>query len=156
MASCFLALALLLLLAVAQGALPVSTFTLEDVPLGDVNIVAVTDVHSWLQGGDQQDQQEDQRGQRALSNRPRAHALDANFGDLISFTQRLKTHAAAQGKDVFLVDNGDVVDGTGLSNLFKDHCSALLPLLRRVPFDALNCGNHELYTNATMEAFRSR
>ena len=24
-----------------------------------------------------------------------------------------------------------------------------------MPFDALNCGNHELYDNATMEAFRS-
>ena len=59
------------------------------------------------------------------------------------------------GKDVFLFDNGDVIDGTGLSNVAEDHCEYLLPLLQRVPFDALNCGNHELYSNSTMEAFAS-
>jgi 2',3'-cyclic-nucleotide 2'-phosphodiesterase (5'-nucleotidase family) len=57
----------------------------------------------------------------------------------------------ALGKDVFLVDYGDVVDGTGISNVAEDHCQHLLPLYGQVPFDALNCGNHELYDNSTME-----
>jgi 2',3'-cyclic-nucleotide 2'-phosphodiesterase (5'-nucleotidase family) len=108
----------------------------------DVNIVATTDVHAWIAGGDRQ----------VKAGTP---ALDATFGDLTSFAQRAKAAAAAQGKDLFLVDNGDVVDGTGLSNLAADHCSYLLPLLQQVPYDALNCGNHELYDNATMEAFRA-
>jgi 2',3'-cyclic-nucleotide 2'-phosphodiesterase (5'-nucleotidase family) len=112
------------------------------VTFGDVNIVAVTDVHAWIAGGDRQ----------VPAATP---TLDATFGDLVSFTERMRAAAALEGKDVFLVDNGDVVDGTGLSNAAADHCSYLLPLLRQVPFDALNCGNHELYDNATMEEFKS-
>ena len=81
--------------------------------------------------------------------------LDSTYGDLVSFKARVVAEATKSGKDVFLVDNGDVVDGTGISNLAKDHCSYLLPLLKQIPFDALNCGNHELYSNATMEAFNS-
>lgn len=94
-------------------------------------MAAVTDVHSWIAGGDRQ----------VLPGTP---ALDANFGTLTSFAMRAKAEAALEGKDVFLVDNGDVVDGTGLSNVAADHCTDLLPLLSRMPFDALNCGNHEL------------
>ena len=127
-------LAPLLLLCFSRGA---GAITFQD-----VNIVATTDVHAWIAGGDRQ----------VKAGTP---ALDATFGDLTSFAQRAKAAAAAQGKDLFLVDNGDVVDGTGLSNLAADHCSYLLPLLQQVPYDALNCGNHELYDNATMEAFRA-
>jgi len=106
----------------------------------DINIVAVTDVHSWIGGGDRLEP-------------PKSAALDATFGDLVSFTERARADAKLVGKDVFLVDNGDVIDGTGLSNAAENHCEYLLPLLRQVPFDALNCGNHELYSSSTMEAF---
>ena len=112
------------------------------VAFGDINIIAVTDVHAWIAGGDRQ----------VPAATP---TLDATFGDLVSFTERMRAAAALEGKDVFLVDNGDMVDGTGLSNAAADHCTYLMPLLRQIPFDALNCGNHELYDNATMEAFHS-
>lgn len=112
-------------------------------PLHDVNLLAVTDVHSWIFGGDME----------APQGANHSFMQDAGFGDLISFVSHVRAQANAVGKDVFLFDNGDIVDGTGLSNVFDDHCSALLPLYQRVPFDALNCGNHELYDNRTMEAF---
>lgn len=108
----------------------------------DINILAVTDVHSWI-GGHNRD--------GVYTQQP----LNATFGSLVSVVERAKAAAAREGKDVFLVDNGDVVDGTGLSNIAPDHCTELLPLLQMIPFDALNCGNHELYDNATMERFAS-
>jgi len=108
----------------------------------DVNIFSVTDVHSWIAGGDKQ-------------VAPGTPLLDGTFGDLTSFVERARTAAAKEGKDVFLIDNGDVIDGTGLSNAADDHCQYLLPLLQQVPFDALNCGNHELYSNVTLETFKS-
>ena len=112
----------------------------------DVNLLAVTDVHSWVAGGDKQP---------VAGTPPASHSLTASFGDLVSFVERARAAARVAGKDIFLLDNGDVIDGTGLSNTANDHCSHLLPLLREVPFDALNCGNHELYDSATMEAMNS-
>ena len=112
----------------------------------DVNLLAVTDVHSWIAGGDRQG---------VPGSPPITHSLTASFGDLVSLLERARADARAVGRDVFLVDNGDVIDGTGLSNVAADHCSDLLPLLREVPFDALNCGNHELYDSATMERMSS-
>mmetsp|Transcript_17816 Transcript_17816/g.40466 ORF Transcript_17816/g.40466 Transcript_17816/m.40466 type:complete len:344 (-) Transcript_17816:8-1039(-) len=44
--------------------------------------------------------------------------------------------------------NGDFVDGTGLS---ADPPCVLTALLRRMPWDAVNVGNHELYRNSTVE-----
>ena len=109
----------------------------------DVNLLAVTDVHSWLAGGDRES---------PPGEPPVTHQLDAGFGDLVSFRERARAAALAQGKDVFLFDNGDVIDGTGLSNTAPDHISHLLPLLKDVQHDALTCGNHELYSASTVMA----
>eukprot|EP00750_Incisomonas_marina_P015692 INCI1851.1.p1 GENE.INCI1851.1~~INCI1851.1.p1 ORF type:complete len:588 (-),score=85.56 INCI1851.1:107-1789(-) len=128
--------------AVSPGAAAAGSGPPGHIVFRDVNILAVTDVHSWIAGGDRQVPQG-------------TPPLDATFGDLTSLKERAQEAAAKEGKDVFLFDNGDVIDGTGLSNVAEDHCEYLLPLLQRVPFDALNCGNHELYSNSTMEAFAS-
>ena len=53
----------------------------------------------------------------------------------------VRKKADAIGKDVFLLDNGDAVDGTGLSSTEVDG-SEVFPLLEALPLDALNCGNH--------------
>ena len=53
-------------------------------------------------------------------------------------------------KDIFFFDNGDVVDGTGLSSATDVDGLAVLPLLAKMPYDALNCGNHELYQSSTV------
>ena len=44
----------------------------------------------------------------------------------------------------FPVNNGDFVHGTGLSQM-PGNPSYLIPLLEKMPYDAVNCGNHELY-----------
>ena len=97
----------------------------------DVNLLITTDVHSWLAGHAHPD------------HTPR---LDADFGDIVSFVERVRTAADAQGRDVFLLDNGDIVDGTALSESKPD----LLRLLATMPYQALNCGNHELYKDDTI------
>jgi len=109
--------------------------TTVQLPLGDINVVAVTDVHSWVAGHSRHEP-----------------SLDADYGDVLSFYQELEEAANKVGKDVFFVMNGDMVDGTGLSTVPPEH---LLPIIETMPFDAVNMGNHELYHNETVEYLRS-
>jgi 2',3'-cyclic-nucleotide 2'-phosphodiesterase (5'-nucleotidase family) len=69
----------------------------------DVNIFVVTDTHSWIDAHHHPD------------NVP---SLDATYGNITSFILNIKKNAALVGKDVFFLDNGDVVDGTGYSTKF--------------------------------------
>ena len=108
-------------------------------PLGDINILVVTDIHGWI------------AGQHA---RHEPH-LNVDMGDLISFYERLKECTAARSmkkRDWFLMFNGDFMDGTGLSTVPPTY---LLPLLQAVPFSALNVGNHELYENEVVDMMMS-
>ena len=101
-------------------------------PWNDVNFLVVTDVHSWVAG------------------HPHEPLLDAGYGHVLSLFEHLSAAAAAQGRDLFLVQNGDLNDGTGFS---RKPPAALVPLLQRVPFDALTTGNHELYENENIDHF---
>ena len=101
----------------------------------DINVLVTTDVHSWL---------------HAHPHPDHSPLLDADFGDLLSFWRHARAAANAQGRDLFLVDNGDVVDGTGLSAATSVNGAAVYPLLSKLPYDALNCGNHELYHDETV------
>jgi 2',3'-cyclic-nucleotide 2'-phosphodiesterase (5'-nucleotidase family) len=98
-------------------------------PLGDINVVVVTDVHSWVAG-------------HARHGEP----FDADYGDVVSFYRRLQSHPTllTEARDLFFVMNGDFMDGTGLSTIPPRH---LTPILRQMPWDAVNMGNHELYHN---------
>jgi 2',3'-cyclic-nucleotide 2'-phosphodiesterase (5'-nucleotidase family) len=102
-----------------------------NLPFGDVNILVVTDVHSWIAG----------HARHEVNT-------DADYGDILSFYQHLKRHADIMKKDLFFVMNGDFMDGTGLSTVPPIH---LTPLLEQMPWDVVNLGNHELYHNATVE-----
>ena len=86
----------------------------------DVNIVAVTDVHSWLSG------------HRHPDNVPR---LDADYGDLRSFYHHVKAAADQQGCDVFFFNSGDLLEGTGLSDSTPVHGEAVTPLVQQMPVD---------------------
>ena len=106
--------------------------------LSDVNLFVVTDVHSFISSHLHDD---------GLCG---AKRCDADFGHLVSFMEHVREAADAEKKDVFMFDNGDVVDGTGLSTATKIDGSAVFPLLTALPLDALNCGNHELYQSTTV------
>jgi 2',3'-cyclic-nucleotide 2'-phosphodiesterase (5'-nucleotidase family) len=70
----------------------------EDLPWGDINVMVLTDVHSWIGG--------------------HMHESDRNadYGDVLSFYERLKKHAKKQGRDLWFVMNGDWIHGTGLAS----------------------------------------
>eukprot|EP00538_Stauroneis_constricta_P011188 CAMPEP_0119554560 /NCGR_PEP_ID=MMETSP1352-20130426/7021_1 /TAXON_ID=265584 /ORGANISM="Stauroneis constricta, Strain CCMP1120" /LENGTH=626 /DNA_ID=CAMNT_0007601173 /DNA_START=28 /DNA_END=1908 /DNA_ORIENTATION=+ len=102
-----------------------------DLPWGDINVLVLTDVHSWIAGHG-----------RHESN------MDADYGDILSFYQKLKEYANFREKDLFFVMNGDFMDGTGLSTTPPQH---LTPLLEHMEWDVVNLGNHELYDNQTVE-----
>ncbi len=93
-------------------------------PWGDINLLVLTDDHSWVAGHGRKEP-----------------FLDANYGDVLSFYQNLKAHCDATDKDLFFVMNGDWIDGTGLS--LDGDSKALVPLIQKMPFDIVNTGNHE-------------
>jgi 2',3'-cyclic-nucleotide 2'-phosphodiesterase (5'-nucleotidase family)/Sec-independent protein translocase protein TatA len=107
-------------------------------PLSDINVVVLTDVHSWIGG-------------HGAKEGP---ALDADYGDVISFVQLLKEqmlYADNPGPfpgDLWFVMNGDWIDGTGLA--MNGDASHLIQLLEKMPWDAVNIGNHELYHNSVI------
>jgi len=98
--------------------------------LGEINVLVLTDVHSWVAGN------------------PHLPNNDADYGDVLSFYEHLLEICNKQGKDLFFVMNGDFMDGTGLST---NPPAYLTPILQRMPWDAINIGNHELYKNSTVE-----
>jgi hypothetical protein len=88
-------------------------------PFGDVNVIVVTDVHSWVGGhGKNED------------------VYNANYGHLLSFYERLKDYCNDSGRDLWFVMNGDWIDGTGLS--VNGDPSHLVPLLEKMPWDVVN------------------
>lgn len=95
-----------------------------NIPLGDINLVVLTDVHSWIAGHGHKEPY-----------------LNADYGEVLSFYQRLKAYCDSEGKDLWFVMNGDWIDGTGLS--LDGDVSYLVPLLEKMPFDVVNTGNHE-------------
>lgn len=137
-------LLLLLSLCVVQGssaaaavvAAQQQAVVVPDLPLGDINVVVVSDVHSWVGGHKNQDEN------------------SATYGDVISFVEHLKAYVASADSDgaagdVWFVMNGDWIDGTGLA--MNGDPSRLIPLLEKMPYDAVNVGNHELYKDAVIE-----
>lgn len=111
-----------------------------DLPFGDINLIVLTDVHSWIGG----------HKRNGPSDQINGHPLDVTYGDVVSFYERLKLHCdGMMDQDLFLVQNGDWIDGTGLA--MDGDPSHLVPLIEKIPFDVLNTGNHELYRSSVIE-----
>ena len=101
-------------------------------PFGDINVLVLTDVHAWVGG----------------HHRQEPH-YDADYGDVLSFYEQLHTHCEERGQDLWFVSNGDWVHGTGLDA--PGDPSSLVPILQKMPWDAVNCGNHELYNDKNVD-----
>jgi len=99
--------------------------------LSDVNIVVLTDVHSWVAGHGIHEPD-----------------LNADYGDVLSFYERFRLQCEHNRKDVFFVMNGDFMDGTGLTTFPPEQLTSILQLM---PWDAVTIGNHELYHNSTID-----
>mgnify|MGYP003866574079 CR=1 FL=1 len=105
-----------------------------DLPFGDINVLVLTDTHSWVGGHS--------------TNEPQHNA---DYGDILSFYQRLHAHCQRHNMDLWFVVNGDWIDGTGLS--LNNDISYLTPILEHMPWDAVNVGNHELERSEVVDQF---
>jgi 2',3'-cyclic-nucleotide 2'-phosphodiesterase (5'-nucleotidase family) len=57
-------------------------------------------------------------------------SLSLCIGDFASFLEHVRDVAAEQGRDLIVVDNGDQIDGTGLSDATLPNGVDLFPLLK--------------------------
>jgi 2',3'-cyclic-nucleotide 2'-phosphodiesterase (5'-nucleotidase family) len=108
-----------------------------DLPLGDINVLVVTDTHSWVGG------------------QTKYYTKAATYGEIISFVQHMKEYIAdsTENRDLWFVMNGDWIDGTGLA--LNGDASHLVPILEKMPYDAVNIGNHELYKDSVIQYMTS-
>ena len=93
--------------AICGGARPAPPLVMQD-----VNIFVTTDTHAWLAGRD-----------------PHEPRYNATAADVVDVVEAARAAAAERGQDVFFFDNGDVIDGTGLSATAADHADYVAPLL---------------------------
>ena len=112
-----------------------STSAIDDISLTiqSINIVILTDDHSWVQG----------HGRHEPS-------LNADYGHILSFYQRLKEHVENLDTkpDLYLVNNGDFLHGTMLGDDPPEH---LVGILERMPFDVATVGEHELINDKSVD-----
>lgn len=69
-----------------------TTTTTTGLPMGDINVLVVTDIHGWIAGQHARHEPE----------------LNVDFGDLVSLYERLQACASDGGGDWFLLFNGCV------------------------------------------------
>lgn len=98
-----------------------------------INIVILTDVHSWVQG-----------------HKRHEPSVDADYGNILSFYQRLQQQIEQleSKPDIYLVNNGDFLHGTILGDDPPEH---LVGILERMPFDAVTLGEHEIFNSKSIE-----
>lgn len=107
------------------------SLAVPNLPFGDINIISVTDVHSFIGG--------------------HKHEVDRNadYGDVLSFYQHIKDYCDEQGSDLFFFNVGDWIHGTGLA--MDGNATKLVPLLNQMPWDGITLGNHELYYSSVVK-----
>jgi len=105
-----------------------------DLPFGDINIIVLTDVHSFVGG------------------HPHEEDRNADLGDVLSFYQHVKAYCDSQGADLWFFMNGNWVRGTGLA--MDGNATMLVPLIEEMPWDAVNLGNDEAYKSGVVEIMR--
>jgi 2',3'-cyclic-nucleotide 2'-phosphodiesterase (5'-nucleotidase family) len=52
---------------------------------------------------------------------------------------------------LLLLDSGDLIEGTGLSDATPVHGEFIWPLVKQIPYSALTMGNHEIGVDSSIE-----
>ncbi|OOQ86783.1 Ser/Thr protein phosphatase family [Penicillium brasilianum] len=107
---------------------------LRDLEFGQLNFLHTTDTHGWLAGHLQEP------------------SFSADWGDYISFSERMREKVEAQGQDLLVIDTGDRVEGNGLYDSSEPKGVYLSEILRHQHIDVITSGNHELYKQNTSES----
>ncbi|KAI9841102.1 MAG: hypothetical protein M1837_001006 [Sclerophora amabilis] len=106
---------------------------LRELPWGQLNFLQTTDTHGWHAGHLQEP------------------SYSADWGDYVSFGQRMKERADDEGVDLLLVDTGDRVEGNGLYDSSHPKGKFTSEVFKEQAIDVLCSGNHELYKKNTAE-----
>ncbi|KAI9739361.1 MAG: hypothetical protein M1834_007574 [Cirrosporium novae-zelandiae] len=106
---------------------------LRDLPWGQINFLHTTDTHGWHAGHLQEP------------------SYSADWGDYISFAERMREKADKDGVDLLLVDTGDRVEGNGLYDASHPKGLYTSDILKEQNIDLICSGNHELYKQNTSE-----
>ena len=107
---------------------PVSA-PLRELPWAQLNFLHTTDTHGWHAGHLQES------------------SYSADWGDYISFAERLREKADREGKDLLLVDTGDRIEGNGLYDASDPKGIYTRQIFKEQAIDVICAGNHELYKN---------
>ncbi|MCJ1334947.1 hypothetical protein MMC09_000213, partial [Bachmanniomyces sp. S44760] len=75
----------------------------------------------------------------------------ADWGDYISFAQRLRERADKDGVDLLLVDTGDRIEGNGLYDASDPKGKFTRDIFKQQEIDVICSGNHELYKQSSAE-----
>ncbi|CCH61543.1 hypothetical protein TBLA_0E04940 [Henningerozyma blattae CBS 6284] len=102
--------------------------------LGQLNFLHTTDLHGWF------------------GSHPNQINYNADFGDFLSFIELFKQRNIHENQDLIVVDTGDKVHGTGLSDASTPIGIYSQQIFNSIDYDFLTIGNHEIYTPGTMDA----
>ena len=83
-----------------------------------------------------------------ISSRPN---YSADWGDYVSFAERLRDKADQDNSDILLIDTGDRVEGNGLYDASKPKGKYTANIIKEQDIDVICSGNHELYKQSTSE-----
>ncbi|KAL8934139.1 MAG: hypothetical protein Q9216_006051 [Gyalolechia sp. 2 TL-2023] len=111
---------------------PVSA-PLRELPWGQLNFLHTTDTHGWHAGHLQEP------------------SYSGDWGDYISFAERLREKADDGGVDLLLIDTGDRIDGNGLYDASDPKGKYTQDIFREQQIDVICTGNHELYKKSSSE-----
>ncbi|KAF8425251.1 Ser/Thr protein phosphatase family [Tirmania nivea] len=120
-----------LALAIQPSALPAIPANLRELAWGKLNFLHTTDTHGWHSGHLKEPQ------------------YSADWGDYYSFTVRMRELADSQGVDLLVVDTGDRIEGSGLSDASDPKGKYVREIFSAVDMDVVTIGNHELYKEAS-------
>ncbi|KAI4283967.1 MAG: hypothetical protein L6R38_001760 [Xanthoria sp. 2 TBL-2021] len=111
---------------------PVSA-PLRELPWGQLNFLHTTDTHGWHAGHLQEP------------------SFTGDWGDYISFAQRLHEKADNEGRDLLLIDTGDRIEGNGLYDASDPKGIYTRAIFKEQEIDVICIGNHELYHKASSD-----
>lgn len=67
-------------------------------------------------------------------------SYSADWGDVCSFVQHMRDRARKEGRDLLLVDTGDLHDGTGLSDTTVPDGKITDEIFKHLDYDLLSIG----------------
>lgn len=91
-----------------------------------LHVLSVSDTHGWVYG--------------------HAHHRDiGNYGLLTSYIEHMRDAAAKDPlADVLAIDGGDIIEGTGLSDVTDIRGEIIYSIASHIPFDIMTIGNHDM------------